>query len=99
MARTTRYHPDFDSDVLSSAEWYDGRNPTLGQDFVERVRLATTRIIEDPERRSPVEYGLRYWPVERFPYVVLYDVTASEVLLVGVMHTSQQPQKWIARRG
>lgn len=99
MARTTRYHPDFNSDVLSSADWYDERNPRLGRDFVERIRVATSRLIADPERRTPVEYGLRYWPVERFPYVVLYDVTDVEILIVGVMHTSQEPQKWIKRRG
>jgi hypothetical protein len=40
MARSFRYHPLFDSDVLYAAEWYDGRQPNLGFDFVVRVRRA-----------------------------------------------------------
>jgi len=99
MARSVRYHPDFDSDVLAAAEWYDERQLGLGSDFVVRVQNATLALIADPARRSAVDYGLRYWPVERYPYVVFYDFTDAEVLLLGVMHTSQQPDKWNSRRG
>jgi plasmid stabilization system protein ParE len=98
MARSLRYHPLFDSDVLDAAEWYDRRQPNLGSDFLARVRRAVKRLIADPERRTSLEFGVRYWPVERFPYVVFYDVTESEVLVLGVMHTSRDSKKWISRR-
>ena len=97
MARSLRYHPLFDCDVLNAAEWYDGRQPKLGWDFVARVRRAVDQLIADPERRTSIEYGVRYWPVQRFPYVVLYDLTESEVLILGVMHVSQESDKWLSR--
>jgi hypothetical protein len=77
MARSLRYHPLFDSDVLNAAEWYDGRQPILGSDFVVRVRRAVDQLIADPERRTSIDYGVRYWPVQRFPYVVFYDLLES----------------------
>jgi plasmid stabilization system protein ParE len=98
MARSLRYHPLFDSDVLDAAEWYDRRQPNLGSDFLARVRRTVNRLIADPERRTSLEFGVRYWPVERFPYVVFYDVTESEVLVLGVMHTSRDSKKWLSRR-
>jgi plasmid stabilization system protein ParE len=98
MARSLRYHPLFEFDVLDAAEWYDGREPTLGSDFVIRVETAVDQLRSDPDRRTPVDYGIRYWPVERFPYVVFYDVTDLEVLVLGVMHTSQDSSKWLSRR-
>jgi plasmid stabilization system protein ParE len=98
MARSLRYHPLFDSDVLSAAEWYDGRQPNLGSDFVVRVRRAVDELIEAPVRRTSIEYGVRYWPVQRFPYVVFYDLTELELLILGVMHTSQESKKWLSRR-
>lgn len=70
MARILRYHPDFYADVLNSASWYDERNPVLGDDFVAKVGQAIERLAEDPGRRNATHYGIRYWPVERFPYVV-----------------------------
>jgi toxin ParE1/3/4 len=98
MNRSLRYHPLFDSDTLDAAEWYDSRQANLGTDFLARVRKAIDQLIANPERRTSVDYGVRYWPVERFPYVIFYDLTESEVLVLGVMHTSQESQKWLARR-
>ena len=40
MPRTLRYHPLFHSDVIDGADWYDARHPSLGTDFVSRVRSA-----------------------------------------------------------
>ena len=42
---------------------------------------------------------MHYWPVGRFPYVVFYDFTDNEIVVLGVMHTSQDAEKWRARRG
>lgn len=75
MGRALRYHPLFDSDILNAAEWYDGRQQTLGSDFLARVRTAVGQLISDPARRASIDFGIRYWPVDRFPYVVFYDVT------------------------
>jgi hypothetical protein len=88
----------FNSDVLNAAEWYDGRHSKLGSDFVARVRTTVDQLIADPDRRTSIDYGVRYWPVERFPYVVFYDLTESELLVLGVMHTSQDSEKWLSRR-
>ena len=97
MARAIRYHSAFDSDVVHAAAWYDQRQEGLGSDFVVRVHKTVSELIKDPERHSVVDFGIRYWPVRRFPYVVFYDFTDSEILILGVMHTSQYSQKWRAR--
>ncbi|MEQ1903094.1 MAG: type II toxin-antitoxin system RelE/ParE family toxin [Pirellulaceae bacterium] len=92
MASLLRYHPSFDSDVLNAAAWYDERHPQLGTDFIERVQRAVLQMVADPDRRTSVDYGVRYWPIERFPHVVFYDLTEFEILILGVMHTSQDSQ-------
>jgi hypothetical protein len=97
MARSIRYHPAFASDVVQAAAWYDERQSGLGTDFVARVQNAVSDLIKAPQRRSRVDFGIRYWPVTRFPYVVFYDFTDSEILVLGVMHTSQNYEKWRAR--
>ena len=99
MANTVRYHPDFDSDVVDAATWYSERKPDLGRDFVSRTYRAVNDLISDPDRRNnPEQYGIRYWPVDRFPYVIFFDVIETEILIVGVMHTSQDASKYRKRR-
>ena len=34
-----------------------------------------------------------------FPHVVFYAFTDTELVFLGVMHTSQQSDKWQMRRG
>ncbi|MFN9551985.1 MAG: type II toxin-antitoxin system RelE/ParE family toxin [Pirellulaceae bacterium] len=79
MSRSLRYHPLFEHDLLSAAEWYDERNPILGDDFLVRVRGAIEDLTTDPKRRASIDFGIRYWPVQRFPYVVFYDLFDSEI--------------------
>lgn len=84
--------------MIRAAAWYDDRQFGLGSDFLAHVRNAVADIIQAPERRSPADFGIRYRPLKRFPYIVFYDFTAAEVLIVGVMHTSQDSAKWRSRR-
>lgn len=99
MPRVPRFHPRFNVDVLHSADWYETKTVGLGVDFTQRIEAGIEGLLGDPERRSNVLYGFRYWPIQRFPHLILYDVTPSEILLFGVMHPSQEPDQWIARRG
>lgn len=98
MARAIRYHPEFESDAIRAAVWYDERQAGLGADFLVHVRNAVADLIQAPERRSAIDFGIRYRALKRFPYVVFYDFTAQEVLILGVMHTSQDAAKWRMRR-
>ena len=91
--------PSFTNDVLRSADWYEGKTIGLGVDFTFRIEKGIHELLDDPERRSNIHYGFRYWPIPRFPYLILYDLTPFEVLVFGVMHPSQEPDQWISRRG
>ena len=54
---------------------------------------AVYQLTRDPERRSLIDLGVRYWPVSRFPLVVLYDLYGEDVFVLGVMHTAQESRK------
>ncbi|MEQ1831196.1 MAG: hypothetical protein ABL921_34940, partial [Pirellula sp.] len=83
---------------LRSADWYEAKTIGLGVDFTLRIECGIDELLGDPERRPSIHYGFRYWPIHRFPHLILYDLTLEEVLVFGVMHPSQEPDQWIARR-
>ena len=93
----TRYHPLFDRDVREAADWYDRRSPGLGERFVDAVREAVDRVIEDPESFAPSSAGICYVTTERFPYVVLFDIVEESLIILGVLHTARSMDKWRAR--
>lgn len=98
MHRAIRYHPFFEADVIDAAAWYDQRSPLIGAAFVVEVSRAVHELTQDPGRRSVVDFGVPYWPVSRFPFVILYDLHGDELLVLGVMHTAQESRKWLAQR-
>ena len=92
-----RYHPLFDCDVREAANWYDCRSPGLGDRFVDAVRVAVDRVIEDPERFAASSAGVRYVTTATFPYVVLFDIVEESLIILGVLHTARSMNKWRAR--
>jgi len=98
MDRRLRYHPLFDADVREAAQWYDERSPGLGDAFVQRARQCVADVIADPSRFALSPGAVRYRRLERFPYVVLFDVTDSELLMLGVLHTARSMERWRERQ-
>ena len=98
MARAIRYHPLFEADLVGAANWYDARNPQLGSEFICEVCQTVDALLRSPDQGSRCEFGVRYRPLKRFPFVVLYDLHGEEILMLGVMHTARDAQKWLAER-
>lgn len=83
MAKTVRYHPLFDADVIEVANWYDERSAGLGDAFAASIERAVTEILSDPTRFATAKYQLRYHRAKRFPFIVLFDVISDELLFLG----------------
>jgi hypothetical protein len=98
MDRRIRYHTLFDCDVREATRWYDQRSAGLDDAFVEIVRQCAADVIADPERFAKSPTGCRYIRLPRFPYVLLFDRTDDELLMLGVLHVARSMEKWRARQ-
>ena len=96
--RHVRFHPLFEVDVLEAANWYDTRSTGLGDAFVANVRDAVDGIVADPPSFSRTPLGLRFARVKRFPYLVLFDLSDDQLLLLGVMHGARSMKRWLSNR-
>jgi hypothetical protein len=82
-ARRIRFHPLFDVDVIDAAT----------------VRDAVDAIIAEPLSFSRTPLGLRFAPLKRFPYLVLFDLSDDRLLLLHVVHGARSTQAWRTGRG
>ena len=82
--------------------FYEDRQDGLGRDYFERVSATIESIARDPQQ-YPVYEGrrlsrdFRRASVDRFPYIVIYQIRPDETLIVAVAHSSQQPGYWESR--
>ena len=93
-----------EDELLAAMLYYEEQKDGLGQDFFERVSETIIAIGQDP-RRFPCYEGkrlsrsFRRAPVNRFPYIIVFQLREEETLIVAVAHSSQEPGYWENRSG
>ena len=96
MSYTINITPIAKNDIKYAAHWYNKKQKGLGNQFLKQVRLITTSI-----EKNPFNYAVRFDEVhtavlKRFPYMIHYlvDKTEFKITIIGVFHTSLNPEKW-----
>lgn len=92
-----RYHPLFADDLKDAAQYYDRISASLGNRFRSFVRKRLQVITENPELFGRVQNEIRASVVERFPYVVLYEIQNDVVVMLGIHHVASDRNEWFER--
>ena len=99
-----RFRPELEAsaELEDAAVWYNGRRPGLGVEFVEAVDAALEQIARWPEigRVLPGVAGdvpARRFPVQRFPYHVVYLEWEGVMRLLAFAHDRRRPGYWFSR--
>ncbi len=93
------YIEEAEEDVVESYQWYESREPGLGEDFLRCVEACVLGIQRHPHFH-PIAVGeFRRALLRRFPYEIFYEPSADAIIVYSVFHCSQEPQKWRTRLG
>ena len=84
-------------EFVEAVDYYNRQRPGLGFEFASEVQSALTRIALAPNAWPRVSPRMRRCKVRRFPYGILFQVRADEVVVSVIMHLSRDPQKWSER--
>jgi plasmid stabilization system protein ParE len=98
---TYRFLAEARADFDAAVDWYDAQRPGLGDDFTDEAYATIRRIVAQPHAFAPVARvprgrEIRFLGVDRFDYIVVYEVLAAEVVVVSVYHTRRRPS-WRGR--
>jgi hypothetical protein len=50
-----------------------------------------------PDRAAPTDADVRRRRTNRFPYAIVFVETASEYVVIAVMHLRRRPGYWLSR--
>ncbi|MBA4063253.1 MAG: hypothetical protein C0501_05990 [Isosphaera sp.] len=76
------------------AEQYELRAAGLGTRFTDALRDLLGGVTAHPESYAVLFGDVRCAPVRKFPFVVLYRVTAAEVVVLAVLPAKSDPAGW-----
>lgn len=95
MNRSLVIRPRARLDVAEAIDWYAGQAPGLGDEFLHIFELTVQRIEENPFQYQIVHRELRRVTLHKFPYNVIYAVTADEeIIILRCIHGRSDPRRW-----
>ena len=90
---TRWFHPEFETDLIDAARYYQGQRPALGAEFLDETEQAVEEIMLAPERWSVRIGGVRRFLLPRFPYVIRYRISihGDTVQFLSILHGARYP--------
>lgn len=91
------YHRLAASELIRSAQFYELRNPTLGEAFLSTIDATFHKLERNPLLGKPGPLETRSWKTARFPFRIIYLEQPDRLWIVAIAHLSRRPDYWIRR--
>lgn len=92
-------HPEASLEKDLAFDWYAERSQQSASLFYKALEEARSEIQAAPERWAEYLHGTRRYLLKRFPFVIVYRVTALKIDIIAVAHGRQRPGYWVDRLG
>lgn len=91
MTVDVRLRPEAEQALAETAGWYEEQRPGLGQEFLDEALRTFAAIAERPLASAAVYGSLRRALLHRFPLAPFTSLTATEPVVIDVIHGSRHP--------
>lgn len=85
--------PNAEANLLESALWYESRQAGLGEKFTKKAEVYFSRIRNNPLHFPLKKGNLREAYIQKFPFVIIYEVIENEIVVFSVFNTHLNPTK------
>ena len=91
--------PEAEEDARAAARWYEDRRGGLGLEFLGAFQDATDRAAGQPDAHPSWAEDPRYrWTrLQRFPYLLFYEIRGGILEVEAVVHERRKPGFWLGR--
>ena len=84
------------------ADQYEIRQVGLGGQLTDDVRAFGQRVAVHPQLyaqipRCPPGRDIRMTATDHFPVLIVYEVLATEIIVIAVTHAKAHPRRWRRR--
>ena len=88
-------------ELLDAWDWYEDKQPGLGDRFLNEVNGMLQQIAKTPDRYPERKKKFHEARIKIFPYLIIYRVHKQKmVIAVGsIFHTSRSPKKKYPKKG
>ena len=88
-----RYTPKALAELADILAYIAERSPQGARNVQARIQAITALLVQYPRAGQPTsESGLRRIVTPPYPYLIFYEVTGEEVVIIGVRHAAREPE-------
>ncbi len=87
-------------EIDHEVDYYEERQPGLGNELENEIESALRRILRFPESAPQWKDrpDRRLAVLDRFPFTIPYQIMGDEIVVLALAHTSRRPGYWKRRR-
>lgn len=93
-----RFHAEAEVELTAEVNYYEERSPGLGERFAREVQAALQLASSFPGTGSPFKYGTRRVFPKKFPFSIVYQETASGIVVLAIAPFPRRPAYWRGRK-
>jgi toxin ParE1/3/4 len=90
---TRWFHPEFETDLIDAARYYQGQRPAFGAEFLDEAEHAVEEVMRAPARWPERIDGIRRFLLPHFPYIIRYRISSRDdtVQFLSILHGARHP--------
>lgn len=96
--KNARFRPAFWDDLLAISDWYEERQPNLGEEFRQALLSWVHRVIRNPRAYRTISGQIRRAVVGKFRHLLFFEIMGEYVVFLGVVDGRRDVAHWLKRR-
>ena len=73
-------------------DWYEEQRQGLGEIFLAELDNCYKKLQSRPAASSKIKKNYRQARLKHFPYVIVYEIIRTDVVVLSVFHTRRNPK-------
>jgi plasmid stabilization system protein ParE len=98
MAYTIAVKPGAEDDIDHAYNWYEDQRKGLGKEFLAELEVYYKKLEQQPMVFGKASKNYRQVVLRKFPYIILFEISKTEVIIFAVFHKSRNPKNKLRRK-
>ena len=78
---------------MEAFDWYELQQAGLGSDFLNELDIFYNSLYRNPKTHSYFKKPVRQGKINRFPYLIVYEIFDATIVVYSVFMARQNPAK------
>ena len=78
-------------EIQEAFEWYENQRTGLGYELLAIIEQSFSKLLIQPNHYSYINQRYRRIKTNRFPYLIVYEIVADNIFIIGVRHAKRKP--------